>query len=406
MMKQIRVIHLSNYDLGLKVHLQNYLRYQKRQGYCVSAISHPGKWLSRDSVVFDRIPVKIMNFKPQISPLADLRTMIRLIIHFRRQRVDIVHTHAIKPGLLGRIAARIAGIPIVVHTYHGLPFTDTMPALQRMLCVVIERLGSACCDLVLSQNQKDIEFVLRKKLCPSNKIAHLGNGIDLSRFDPNIIPNDKLRALRRDLGIQEDEQVIGIISRWEMQKGIREFLQAASYLKSMGFKQKYLMVGAFEAHKPSAISAAELIRNYGLEKDIIALGYREDIPELISLMDIAVLPSYREGFPRFIMESAALGKPIVATRVRGILETVQDGVTGLLVPARDGTKLAEGILKLLKHPELASRLGKQARQRALKDFDEQSFFRKTDIAYRRLLTEKYGEHHTMNLQPVPTPKSF
>jgi len=402
-MKQIKVVHVANFDLGLKIHLGNYMRYQRDQGYCVSAITHPGRWLTQDTTILDGIFVKIMMFNPRISLLVDLKTLMRLIYYFRQERFDIVHTHTVKPGLLGRIAAKMAGVPIIVHTVHGFYFYEGMSSTQYRLYVLIEKLGSACCDLILSQNKQDIETAIQEKICPPEKIHYLGNGIDLSRFDPSRVSSGKIRALRDDLGIPPHQTVIGFVARLEREKGIYEFLEAASHLKSRGVKAKYLMIGASQPQKSKAVSPQGLLREYGLEEDTILLGHRDDIPQLLILMDIVVLPSHgREGIPRILMESAALGKPVVATRVRGNVEAVGDGVTGLLVPRRNGLALAEAILRLVRNPEYAAEMGRQARKRALIHFDERPFFWKTDIEYRRLLETKLGLDSSSALSPVPS----
>ena len=400
-MKQIKIVHVANYDLGLKIHLGNYMQYQREQGYDVSAITHPGSWLTRDTTILDGTFVKIMMFEPRLSPLLDFKTLMRLIYYFRQERFDIVHTHTVKPGLLGRIAAKMVGVPVIAHTIHGFPFWEGMSPIQYRLHVLIEKLGSACCDLILSQGKQDIEIGIQNKIFPPEKVHHLGNGIDLRRFDPSHVSQGKVMSLKNDFGILPHQIVIGFVGRWRRQKGIYEFLEAASYLKSKGVKARYLIIGASQAEKSKAVSPQGLLAKYGLEDETIALGFRDDIPELLSLMDIVVLPSYREGIPRLLMESAALAKPAVATSVEGNIEVVEDGVSGLLVPVGDSLALAENILRLIHRPEYAAEMGRKARQRALKHFDERFFFLKTDIEYRRLLRNTLGLDTNSFLRPLP-----
>jgi glycosyltransferase involved in cell wall biosynthesis len=402
-MKQIKVVHLANIDMGLKHHLGNYMRYQRSQGYDVSAISHPGRWLNHDTTILDGIFVKIIPFEPRLSPLADLKTLVRLAHYFRRKRFDIVHTHAVKPGLLGRLAAKFVGIPIIIHTVHGFYSYDEMPPSQYLLFVKIEKLGSACCHLILSQNKQDIETAIRENICPPDKIHYLGNGIDLTQFDPSCISPEKVMALRDDLGILPNQAVIGFVARLVHEKGICEFLEAVNILKSKGIEARYLLIGTPQPGKSSSVSPEKLLGKYGLGDEVMLLGYRDDVPVLLSLMDIITLPSHgREGIPRILMESAALGKPVVATRVRGNMEAVEDGVTGLLVPVRDGPALAESILSLLRNPERAAKMGQKARRRALTHFDERRFFWRTDIEYRRLLKTRLGIDTNSTLKPIPS----
>lgn len=402
-MKQISLVHVANIDVGLNVHLGNYMRYQRSQGYNVSAICPPGEWIGHDTTILDGIFVKTIAFEPRLSPLSDLRTLVQLVRYFRAKRFDIVHTHTVKPGLLGRLAAKIAGVPIIVHTVHGFHFYADTPALQYRIFVLIEKLGAACCDSILSQNTADIDTAIRERICSPDKVHHLGNGIDLSRFDPQETSLEKAEAARSALGIPPQAPVVGFVGRLIRDKGIYEFLEAASLLKSSGVNAKYVVVGVPSAGETTDTVFGDLLRGLGIETEVIFTGYREDVAELVSMMDIIALPSYgREGIPRVLMESAALGKPAVATRVRGNTEAVDDGRTGLLVPVRDAKALADGIGLLLSSPERAAAMGRQARERALTHFDERLFFWKTDVEYRRLLGERLSLDASQLLSPVPS----
>lgn len=401
-MRRIKVLHITNFDLGVKIHLGNYMQHLADQGYAVSCISNPGSWAKKDGEVLGGIFLKVMNFEPRISIWSDLKTLFELFRYLRREKFDIVHTHTVKPGLLGRIAAKKAGVPVIIHTVHGFYFYEGMSSMQTGIYEIIERIGAKCSDLIFSQNFQDIETAINKKICKSKKIMYLGNGIDLRRFDPNLYPPEKIETFRREMGIQRGEKVVGFIARWEREKGLMEFLEAARYLKSMGEKARYLIIGALQENKPNAIRPQGFVANYGIERETIIMPFQERIPELISLMDVVVLPSHgREGIPRILMESAAMGKPVVASRVRGNIEAVDDGLTGLLVPVRDGENLGKGILQLLKNEKFATELGLRARQKALRQFDERNFFRKTDIEYRRLLQLKQGLDACSNLVAIP-----
>ena len=401
-MKQIKVVHLTNLDVSLAVHMGNYMRYQQGQGYDVSVVCHPGRWLTHDTTIMDSIFVKIVPFEPRISPLVDLQTLVRLVRYFRRRRFDIVHTHTVKPGLLGRLAAKMVGVPVIVHTVHGFYFYEATPPVQYRLFVMIEKLGAACCHSILSQNRQDIETAVREGICRPDKISYLGNGIDLSRFDPSLVLPERVMALRARLQVLPQQPVIGIVARLVQEKGIGEFVEAARILKSKGVQAKYLVVGTPQQGKKTAVSPEKLLRDCGVEEDVILLGYRDDIPELLSLMDVVVLPSHgREGIPRILMESAAMGRPVVATRVRGNVDVVEDGKTGYLVPVRDAEALAERVLNLLRQPDSAAEMGRRARQRALAYFDERLFFWKTDAEYRRLLKARMAIDPGLVLKPIP-----
>jgi glycosyltransferase involved in cell wall biosynthesis len=248
-----------------------------------------------------------------------------------------------------------------------------------------------------------METAIREGICPPDRIHYLGNGIDLDQFDPDLVPPDKVMALRAELGIPPQRPVIGFVARLVQEKGIYELIEAASILKSKAIQARFLVIGTAQKGRKGTVSPEGVIHELGVEKEVMLLGYRDDIPELLSLMDMVVLPSYgREGVPRILMESAALGKPVVATRVRGNVEAVEDGKTGVLVPVRDGPALADAILGLLNAPDRAAEMGRQARQRALTHFDERHFFWRTDQEYRRLLKDRLKLDPSSLLEPVPS----
>jgi glycosyltransferase involved in cell wall biosynthesis len=387
-MARIKVVHVVNSDLGLKSHLGNYMRYQVNLGYQVSAVVSPGKWLTEDTMILDDIFVKIIPLRSRISPLEDVNSLAKLIDYFHVKRFDIVHTHSIKPGFLGRLAAKLAGVPIIVHTFHGINLYEEMPARQHLLFKLVETLGCKCGDSILSQSKEDMDLAVREKICSANKLHYLGNGIELERFNPHTIKFSSVNALRSELGILPHQKVIGFIGRSEREKGVCEFIEAANLLKRQGVQAKYLIIGPQQPEKRTAVSSCELLQMCEAKEDLMFLGYRTDVPVLLSLMDIVTLPSYHEGIPRCLMEAAAMGKPVVATRVRGIQETVLDGKTGILVPARSGIELANGISKIINNPEFQEELGRNAREYALTKFDERLFFYRTEIEYRRLIKEK------------------
>lgn len=402
-MREVKIVHVTNLDVGLRVHYGNYLKYLRNQGYHLFAVASAGNWLSEDTVIFDSIFVKVLKFPPRISPFQDLITLFQLVKFFRQERFDIVHTHTVKPGLLGRLAAKLAGVPIIIHTVHGYYSYEGMSRLQNFIFDTIEKIGAFCSDLLLSQNHEDIDRTINNSIAPPEKIHFLGNGINLQEFVADKVSNEEVGELRRNLSILPDEAVIGFIGRLVQEKGIIEFIEAANILKLKGIKAKYLVVGTPQKNKRSTVDPEEIMKSYGLDEDILLLGYREDIPELYALMDILAFPSHgREGVPRVVMEAAAFGLPVVATSVRGANEAIKDGETGILVPSRDSKALAEGIEKVLSDPDLAKLISENSRIHAASHFDERQFFYRTDQEYRRLIKLKLGVDIDKMIKPIPS----
>ena len=395
----IRVAHISNSDIALRIHARNYFAYLRDQGYDLQVVCSPGELVKGDMVTDEGIVVKAISLPSRYTPVQDLRALIQLVRHFRQQRYDIVHTHTVKAGLLGRIAARLAGTPIVIHTIHGFHYWDDMSNVENHLFVWLEWFAARFCDLLLSQNREDIEFAVRERICSPEKIRFLGNGIDITRFRPDAVSPDVVAATRRELGVSPDETLVGMIGRLVRLKGYFEYMQAAKLLHERGERIKFLAIGA--AHdKASAVSPPELIAQYGLQDSMQFLGMRDDIPELMAAMDVVVLASYAEGIPRVLLEAAAMGKPAVGTDVRGTREVIVDGETGYLVPSRDVPALANAISRLAADPARRREMGETARRRAETHFDERFFFWRTDHEYRRLTEAKLSAVHLQGLKDL------
>jgi len=396
----VKVAHIINNDIGLRIHGRNYFSYLQDRGYEVEVICSPGEFVKGDMVTKEGIAVKAISFPSRYTPVNDLKAQIQLIRHLRRRRYDIVHTHGVKPGLMGRVAARLVGTPIVMHTVHGFHYWDDMSDLENRFFIWIERFAAQFCDLLLSQNHEDIEFAVREGICSPDKIRSLGNGIDISHFRPDAVSPDQVAAKRRELGIAPDDKLVGMIGRMVRLKGYYEYMQAARLLHERGEKIKFLAIGAAQ-DKTTAISPSELIAQYGLQDCMHFLGMRNDIPELMAAMDALVLASYAEGIPRVLVEAAAMGKPAVGTDVRGTREVIVDGETGYLVPARNAEALADAISHLLVEPARAQEMGRAARQRAVSHFDERFYFWRTDREYRRLIEAKLSEDRLRGLKELP-----
>lgn len=386
--QKIKVVHLSNHDISLKIHVRNQILFLRNRGYDVSIISNPGDYIKKDTITPDGFFVKAIPFPSSITPWQDLKTLFKLWRYMRQERFHIVHTHVIKPGLLGRIAARMAGVPVVIHTVHGFYFHEQMGTAATKFYSSIERLGAMFCDLILSQNRGDINRAINMRICKPDKIKFLGNGIDIDRFHPSRVTSELVKSKREELGIPSDKKIVCMVARLLRQKGYYDFFQAAKILKDKKFPAVFLAVGQ-RHYKKGAIDPERIIKKMGLEGYVLFIGERDDIPDLLAATDLAVLPSLGpEGIPRFLMEFAALGKPAVATDVSGSRETVVHGKTGYLVPIRDPKRLADAIEKLLNSPEKADKMGLAARRRVEKMFDEKLYFEKTDKFYRQLLERK------------------
>jgi glycosyltransferase involved in cell wall biosynthesis len=361
-----RIAHISTVDLTLRFLLLPQLRALRDAGFEVTTISAPGPWvaeLQADGIA--HIPW------PSATRAWDLRSDVRafreLLAIFRRERFDLVHTHNPKPGVLGRVAARIAGVPRVMNTVHGLYATPEDRLRRRVPVLAAEWLAARFSDLELYQSAEDLDWARRLRLVRRDRSIHLGNGVDLTAFSPARGGDERVRKLRAELGIGEDELIVGTVGRMVREKGYQELFDAAGIVRSRIPKARFLVVGAADADKADAITAEA---TEGARDDFVFTGWREDVADLMALMDVFVLPSWREGLPRSAIEAAASGLPSVLTDIRGCREVARDGAEAILVPVRDPARLADAIARLLEDPVLRRQMGAAARSRAEDLFDE------------------------------------
>jgi glycosyltransferase involved in cell wall biosynthesis len=383
------VIHVATADMGLRFLLLNQLQALQAAGYRVHGISADGPY--RHEVQVAGVPVSTVPLTRALTPLADLRALAELVRIFRRLRPTIVHTHNPKPGLLGQLAARIAGVPLVVNTIHGFYFHPGSSPRQRRFYVLMERIAARCSDAILSQNREDLATAVAERICRPEAISYLGNGIDVERFDRRALDPAQQQRLRAELGIPPEAMVVGAVGRLVAEKGYHELFAAVRELAPAWPQLHLLVVGPEEPGKADRLGP-QVLAGYGLAGRVQLAGLRLDMPELYGLMDVLAHPSHREGFPRAPMEAAAMGLPVVASDIRGCRETVVHGQTGLLVPVKDAVALRTGLDLLLRQPALGRAYGTLGRRLAEREFDERLVFRRVLATYARL-----GREHGLAL---------
>jgi glycosyltransferase involved in cell wall biosynthesis len=377
------VVHVATVDVALERLLGSQLAAVRRAGYRVVGASAPGPHvdgLARRGI--EHVP--LAHATRAMAPVEDTRALAELVSLFQRLRPAIVHTHNPKPGLYGRLAARLARVPVVVNTVHGLYALPEDPWPKRAALYGLERLAAGCSHAELLQNPEDLR-TLRRLRVPADRLTLLGNGVDLARFDPAAVPAAEREAARRELGATAaDDVVVGLVGRLVREKGYPEVFEAAARLRSQAPRVRVAVVGPDDPDKADALAPAD--RRAAERAGVRFLGERDDVVSLYAGMDIHVLASHREGFPRTPMEASAMAVPVVATDIRGCREAVDHGATGLLVPVRDPVSLADAVARLAADANERRRFGAAAREKALKEFDQQRCIDLTLATYERLLS--------------------
>jgi glycosyltransferase involved in cell wall biosynthesis len=376
------VAHVTTTDISLEHLLGTQLEAFARAGFDVIGISAPGPYvdaLERRGVRH----VPLAHATRSMAPTKDVAALAELVGVFRRLRPTIVHTHNPKPGVYGRIAARVARVPVIVNTVHGLYAQPEDRLRKRALVYGAERVASTCSHAELVQNPEDLA-TLRRLRIPASKLTLLGNGIDLARFHPDAATADDVRAARAELGATgPDDVVVGLVGRLVREKGYPEVFEAARRLRARMPNVRFAVIGGDDDEKADALAAPD--RANAEAAGVRMLGWRDDVDRLYLGMDVFVLASHREGFPRGAMEAAAMGVPAIVTDVRGCRQVVDDGVTGLYVPVRDVAALETAISALASDPERRRAMGIAARGKARAEFDVQRCVDITLATYDRLL---------------------
>jgi glycosyltransferase involved in cell wall biosynthesis len=296
--------------------------------------------------------IKALDIPRGLSPFGVTKLLAQLTAFLRRNKYTIVHTHNSITGVVGRMAARMAGVPVVIHTTHGFHFHEAMSTLERLPYVVIERAMARYCDMLLCQNRQEIDEIHRLRLHPRQGVYHVGNGIDLSDFKARTAPP------------QNERPVILFVGRLEAVKNQTMLFQALEQLRGKHEPELWLV-----GEGPLKAAYEAEIAQRGLA-NVKFLGYRYDIPALTAQADIAVLTSVKEGIPRALMQASAVGVPIIATDVKGTREVVVDGETGFMVRLDDVATLADRLDTLLTSADLRREMGARGIEHARRYFDE------------------------------------
>ena len=332
--------------------------------------------------------IQIKGLKWKLNFLHDPIVLLKLIKLLKRKRYDIVHTHTTKAGILGRIAARIAGVPIIVHGLHGSTFQAFDSSLLNRLLFLFERLTGRFTDAYISVSGVLSEKYIEKGIGKKENYHTVYSGMELETFY-GVRGKIDCKKKRRELGIGLEDFVIGNVARLETRKGHIFLIDA---LKNMmeerkGCPVKLLIIGEGEERG----NLENYVKEANLEKKVIFTGYREDVEELMAIMDIFILTSLREGLPRVLVQATAVGVPSVAFNVDGVPEIIEDNYNGFLVKAGDVKQLTKRIMQYIDHKELLMLHGKNGRELIKGRWSIEDMVDKIDEIYQNLLREKLGE---------------
>lgn len=375
----VRLAHVCSSDLAIPA-LMPFCTPLLARGWEITMITPDGPHVAAGKQAGLRwLPLSL---RRRMHFATDVLGTLQLARYFLRERFDIVHTHNIKTGHIGRVVAAGMRVPIVVHTIHGMAYSLETPPLKRSAHAALEKLANVGCDMVMTQSREDRETCLSTNVVAPQKLVLIGNGIDLRRFDPTSVTPERRAAVRRDLGIDPSTVLFLSAGRLIREKGFLELFEATRSAHARDSRIRLAVAGPIDERTDAiATDVLDKARRDG----ILLLGRRADMPELYAASDVVVLASWHEGVPRVLMEGAAMGKPLLATDVRGCREVVRPPRDGLLVPVQDAGALAEAMCQLAADPELRARLGMENARYALEHYAIEQSVSIVNEAYDRLL---------------------
>lgn len=324
-------------------------------------------------------------------PILDLVALFKMTHRIRTQRYDLVHTHTAKGGFLGRIAARLAKVPCVVHTLHGVTFHDHLHPVLKFFYVQLERLAAPLSDVMITVGEDVKSKYLEHSIGRKEQYVTIPSGMKTQTFRDALLHPETSRAPRRaEFGFSNEDLVVGMVSRLEPRKGYRYLLDAIARLTPDFPQLKVLIVG--EGGEAGDLKSR--VVDLGIADRVVFAGYRTDIAEVISAFDIAVLTSLWEGLPRVLVQYALLEKPIVTFEVEGSREVVLDGVSGFVIPKEDVGALVDRLRRLLSNASLRESFGGRARHRVEGRWDVEGMVRRICDVYREVEAKRLVETET------------
>ncbi len=297
--------------------------------------------------------ITIPQLQRDIHLLKDFIAFVRLYLLLRREKYDIVHTHTSKAGALGRLAAWLAGAG-VIHTSHGHNFYGYFGSAKSNALVMVERLLTHVTDKITVLTEMEKDDLKSYGVASSGKVVVINSGVELEQYrDAEVNVNEK----RSELNLKNDSIIVAMVGRLEAVKGPEYFIEAVQPVMEKFPEAEFLIVGEGSLRH----SLKSRCRDLNISDRVMFTGWREDIPELLKICDIVVLPSLNEAVGRILIEAGASGKPVVAANVGGIPEVVRDGETGLLFPSQNADALAGALLSLLEDEKKRRDMGKAAK---------------------------------------------
>ncbi len=387
-MSKPKLIRITTVPISLEKLLEGQLSFMQ-SNFQVTAISAEPDRLAdfgRDNEVL----VFPLEMTRQITPWQDLKALIKLVGYLRKERPEIVHTHTPKAGIVGMLAAKLAGVPIRLHTVAGLPLMEAT-GKKRWLLNTVEKLTYACATGVYPNSKGLYDFILKEKFTIPEKLNIIAggssNGINTKHFNPELFRETEKEKLRNSLSIKPNDFVFVFVGRLVGDKGINELVSAFKTLSAQNKTQgsKLLLVGPLETELDPL--EQETLQEIEINPNIIAVGYQKDVRSYFAISNALVFPSYREGFPNVVMQAGAMGLPAIVSNINGCNEIIKDRENGVIIPVKNTAAIKEAMSQFLVDKEFVSALKQKARPLIVERYEQSKVWNALLDEYKRLLKE-------------------
>jgi glycosyltransferase involved in cell wall biosynthesis len=383
----IRVAYVTTAGMSARYLMAGQLASMREHGYDVQLFSAGG--VDQDVAASrEGVPAVAIPFEREISPLRDLRALLKLFVALRRFRPAIVNAGTPKAALLGMIAATLLRLPVRIYVLRGLR-AETTRGARRFVLETLERVTAACASRIVCVSPSLRDAYLQRGLTLREKTVVLGagssNGVEAARFRRNL---DARSQLRRELGFNDDDVAIGFIGRLTRDKGIDDLLAAFERVLQRAQSARLLVIG--DAETGDALSA-RTVETLGRHPRITRLAHVGDVASYYSAIDILAFPSSREGFPNVVLEAASASVPAVGYRVTGTIDAIEDGVTGALVRAGDIDAFADALVHYANDADLRTRHGQAGRMRVEASFSPEEIWKALRELYEQELRRRAPE---------------
>jgi len=389
----MKIIYSANTSWSLYNNRRAQIQSTLKQNWQVGCVCSKGPFIELiKKFGVDRIFL-LRNYKKNVNLTFDLSLIFEYYRIYKQWKPEIVHQFSIKPVIYGTISARLAKVPIIINTIPGLGYvftgTEKKRKFLRTIVLFLYRIAGKFSDFMFFQNEDDKRLLINHKIVSKNKTSVIpGSGVDTQHYSQDKINEKTVDQTKKEIKYRPNQIIILMASRMLYDKGISELVECSERVKRIKPEVRFLLAGPLDPSNPAHVPF-EVIEKWDKENKIEYLGRRSDIRELIGLSDIVVLPSYyREGKPRFLLEAASMGKPIITTDVPGCRDIVENGENGILVPIKDVESLFNAVIKLINNSDMRRKMGEKSRIKAEKEFDEKIVVDQTLKVYKQLIIQK------------------